>query len=141
MLGGCFVHRRHSPGGALRLGPRGHFGVRHIAGCLPAQLGKTGLGNARQRHVGVGNEERPFVQGLHGLLHGPGRKAQVFGVVKIRRGVDDPPDNGFRLRRRGQAHLGQLCGNHFQARPLNVSGQMVLRRQYSIPFRAGTPFW
>ena len=28
-----------------------------------------------------------------------------------------------------------------KARPLNVSGQMVLRRQYSIPFRAGTPFW
>ena len=38
-------------------------------------------------------------------------------------------------------HHFQLFGDDVEARPLNVGGQMMLRRQYSIPFRAFIPFW
>ena len=116
-------------------------GVSHVAQGRAAQAGKAGLGDAGQRHVRVGDDGSARPQGLHPGRHGTRGEAQIPGIVKVGGGVDDPLDHGFVLGRRGQAHHFQLFGDDVEARPLNVSGQMMLRRQYSIPFRAFIPFW
>ena len=135
------VHGGHGAGGACRFGLRRHGGVGHITERLCADFCKAGLGDACAGHVGVGDDDGPFVEGGHGVFHRAGGEAQILGVIEIRRGVDDPLDHRRRLGGRGKAQLGQLGGDDGKARPLDIGGQMMLRRQYSIPFRAATPFW
>ena len=141
MLLRCLFHGRDGPGGASLFCGGGHLGVSHITAGRAAQLLQTGLGDAGQRHVRIGHDDGPGVEGLDGLLHRAGSEVEIPRIVEVGGGVDDPLDHGFVLGRRGQAHHFQFFGDDVEARPLNVGGQMMLRRQYSIPFRAFIPFW
>ena len=120
------VHGGHCPGGSgLGCDPR-HLRVRHVAEGTAAQPGKGRLGNARKRHVGVGDDRGPGPQGGHTCRHSPRREAQIFRIVKVGGGVDDPLDHSGSLGRRGQALRFQLCRDDGKACPLNVGGQMML---------------
>ena len=134
-------HGCDGPCGACLLGGSGHLRVGHVAAGHAAQLCQPGLCDAGQCHVRIGHDDRSGVEGLDGLLHGAGGKAEIPRIVEVGGGVDDPLDHGFVLGRRGQAHHVQLFGDDAEARPLDVGGKMMLRRQYSIPFRAFIPFW
>ena len=89
--------------------------------CAAAQLRQTGFGDAGQRHVCIGHDDGPGVEGLDGLLHRAGSEVEIPRIVEVGGGVDDPLDHGFVLGRRGQAHHFQLFGDDVEARPLNVS--------------------
>ena len=139
VLPGSAVHGSHGAGGARLLCRFGHSGVGHIADGLTAQLCKARSGNARQRHVGVGDDHRTPLQGPDSGLHRAGSKAQIFCVVEIGSGMDDPFDHRSRLRRRGQAQLVQFPCDNGDARPFNVGGQMMLRCHAFSPFGPARP--
>ena len=134
MLPGSAVHGGNGTGGARLLCGFGHSGVCHVADGFTVQFFQARLCDARQRHIGVGNDESTRVQGLDCGFHRAGCKAQIFGIVEIRGGVDDPLDHRSRLRRRGQAQLVQFPCDNGDARPFNVGGQMMLRCHVLSPF-------
>ena len=121
MLLRCLFHRCDGPGGASLFCGGGHLGVSHITAGRAAQLLQTGLGDASQRHVCIGHDDGPGVEGLDGLLHRAGGEVEIPRIVEVGGGVDDPLDHGFVLGRRGHAHHFQLFGDDVEARPLNVS--------------------
>ncbi len=60
---------------ALRLRPQR---VCHVADGFTVQFFQARLCDARQRHIGVGNDESTRVQGLDCGFHRAGSKAQIF---------------------------------------------------------------
>ena len=74
MLLRCLFHRCDGPGGASLFCGGGHLGVSHITADRAAQLRQTGFGDAGQRHIRIGHDDGPGVEGLDGLLHRAGGK-------------------------------------------------------------------
>ena len=135
MLGSGPVHGGHGTGGARLLCGFGHGRVGHVAHGFASKFAQAGLGDTRQRHVGVGDDGRAALQSFDGGWHRTRGEAQILCIIEIGRGVDDPLDHGGGFRRRGQAQLFQLGCDDGKARPLDVGGQMMLRGHTLSPFR------
>ena len=133
------VHGSYGAGGASFFGGSRHGGVGHKAHGLPAQLGKARLGDARQRHVGIGDDGHALVHGGNACCHRSGGKVQVLRVVEIGRSMDDPLDDRRILRRDLQPTLGQFLGDDAHAGALNIGGQVMLRGHVRSSFGPVSP--
>ena len=133
------MHGGHGAGGAGLLGGSGHGRVGHKAKGLPVQLGKARLGDARQRHVGVGDDGRARVHGLCPGGNGPGGELQVLRVVKIGGRMDDPLDDGGVLGQDRQPALGKFLGDDAHARALDIGRQVMLRGHRRSSLGAASP--
>ena len=132
------VHGSDRPCCAAGFGGCRHLRVCHKAERLPAQLGKPRLGDARQRHIGVGHKGAAAHR-LYARRHRAGGKAECFGVIEIRRSMDDPLDDCCVFGQWGQPARVQLGGDDFHAGALNVSGQMMLRCHSDPSLDVGKP--
>ena len=127
------MHGGGGPGRARRLRSSGDSGVGHKAECLPTQFGQTRLCDARQCHVGVGDDHCPGTHGRDARRRRAGCEAQVLGVVKIRCRVNNALDHGGVFGRNCKPARGQLRRDNAHARALNVGGQMMLRCHFFPP--------
>ena len=99
-------------------------GLRHKAVGLTSQASQGGFTDARAGHVGIRDDNAPL-DCLNALCHGIQRKAQVFHVVEVRRGVDDPLHHRLGLPGQRNAPGFQFLRDDGHAGPFNVRGPRV----------------
>ena len=94
-------HRHQSPRHAARFCRFCNIGVCHEAVHLAAEASEDRFVDAGLRHLRVGDDVTAAFERRNAFLDGVFGKDEVFGVVKIRRGVDGPLDDEliFRIER------------------------------------------
>ena len=110
--------------------------IRHQTERLSAEFGQRHLADARQRHIGIGHDRCARRKRLFRLFDCVFRKAQVVGIVKIRRRVDNTFDHLGYTRREGS--FAQFLCDDFKA-ALFYLGRRHASIYHSIPSLAVTP--
>ena len=100
---------------------------------LSAELCQLFLIDAGERHIRIGDDRGAVMQRFYGFLHGIFGKMQRFGVLEIRRGVNNTLNDGKISPWYPDMPLFKLFCDNLHAGALNIGGQMMLRCHFFPP--------